>query len=98
MTKQVADICYEVKEVMAAYVQISVLLIYIEGLIIIAFGLEIYRLGKWSIQILLEILADSFNNWPSIIGQFITSALMWQASTEHLLAKFRSVILQAIKQ
>ena len=68
MTKQVADICYKVKEVMPANVQISVLLINIKGLIIIAFGLEIYRLDKWSIQILLEILADSFNIWPPVIG------------------------------
>ena len=98
MTKQVTDICHKVKEVMTSNVQISVLLINMKGLIIIAFCLEIYGVGKWSVQILLETLADSFNKWPPVISQLIASALMWQTSTEHLLAEFWSVILQAIKK
>lgn len=98
MTEQITDICYKVKEVMASNVQISILLINIKGLIIIAFCLEIYGLGKWSVQILLEILADSFNKWAPVIFYFITFALMGQTSTEHLLAEIWSVILQTIKK
>ena len=58
--------------------EIGVLLVHIESLTISTFSLEVNGLCKRSIQILLKVLGDSFNERLAVVSQFLTFALMGQ--------------------
>ena len=97
-TKQVANICNKVKNIMPTYMEIGILFVHIESLTITAFGIKVNRLGKLRVQMPFEILADSLNKRFSVISQLFTFALVGQASGKHAQIEVWLVVLEAIKQ
>ena len=97
-TKQITNISNKIEKIVPSYVEIGVLLVHVESLTIAVLCLEINRLRKIRVQILLKILCDSLNERLTILSHFLTPTLMWQTSIELFSAEVWLMFLQAIEQ
>ena len=76
MTKQITDVSNDVKNIMASYVEIGVLLVHIECIAIFLLCLKVDCFCQRRVKIWFKAICDSFNERLAVVCQFNTLALV----------------------